>query len=118
MMTAMGKGTTRLCCEPGCGEVLVDAAGGSRCAEHARKPWDRWRVRNPGRSSGYGARWRRLRDAYIAEHPDCEEPECDAPAVDVHHLDRAGPDDATFFDWDNLGSRCARCHRRASRRRR
>ena len=117
-MIAVAKRTsTRLCAEPGCAEVGVDVAGGWRCDEHARAPWDRWRARNPGRSS-YGARWRRLRDAYIAEHPDCEEPECDSPAVEVHHLDHAAPGDATFFDWDNLGSRCTRCHRRASRRRR
>lgn len=59
-MTAVAKrSSTRLCAEPGCGEVGVDAPGGWCCAEHARAPWDRWRACNPGRSS-YGSRWQRL----------------------------------------------------------
>jgi 5-methylcytosine-specific restriction enzyme A len=111
-MIAVAKRTsTRLCAEPGCAAVLVDAAGGSRCAEHARAPWDRWRARNPGRSS-YGARWRRLRDRFIFEHPDCG---CGEPATEVHHIDHAAPGDATFYSWDNLVPVCTRCHRRRGR---
>jgi 5-methylcytosine-specific restriction endonuclease McrA len=113
-MTAVAKRTsTRLCAEPGCPEVGIDVPGGWRCSEHARAPWDRWRRLNPGRSSGYGARWRRLRDAVIAEHPDCA---CGAPAIQVHHIDHAAPGSPTFYDWDNLEAVCSRCHRRASRR--
>src|SRR5262245_28956569 len=66
--------STRLCCEPGCSEVLVDAAPGARCAEHRRAPWDRWRAGQPAaKLSGYGYRWARFRAAIIAERGErCE----------------------------------------------
>ena len=91
---------SHLCAEPGCPVVLEEGPG--RCHDH--------RAASSSGSRGYGTRWRRLRDAYIAEHPDCEE--CGEPAIDVDHLDEARPGDPTFYDWNNLGSKCRSCHRR------
>ena len=66
-------------------------------------------------------KWQRLRAAYIAEHPLCEE--ClkqgkTTAAVDVHHVrsfmstndefERA----ALAFDYSNLRALCRECHTR------
>jgi 5-methylcytosine-specific restriction enzyme A len=111
--TAVAKQTSsKLCAEPGCPEIGTDVAGGWRCPAHLHEPWAAWRAANPGRSSGYGARWRRLRDAYIAEHPTCS---CGQPAGEVHHVDHALPTDSSFLAWDNLEAVCSRCHRRRGR---
>ena len=59
------------------------------------------------------AEWRKLRSAYLAEHPLCEE--CQRrqrveAATDVHHKAprKANPDLA--LAWDNLEALCRRCH--------
>jgi hypothetical protein len=106
----MTKVTTRLCTEPLCDAVLVDALPGARCEKHRRQA-------RPG-SPGYGHRWRKMRDAYIREHPRCEATlpngtRCRELAVDVHHTNNATPaDPAAFYNWDALSSRCRSCHRR------
>lgn len=65
--------------------------------------------------AGYStARWRRVRDAYIAEHPRCER--CGKTADDVHHRDHCRYGDATFFAWANLQALCRPCHRRETGR--
>lgn len=67
---------------------------------------------------GYGHDWRKLRNAYIAEHPFCEM--CDERGVvrdadEVHHV-RAfnGVDDPLRLDWSNLQAVCRRCHQIAT----
>jgi 5-methylcytosine-specific restriction protein A len=90
--------------------VGLDVAGGWRCPEHRRSGWNA-----PPAPEYGGRRWRRLRDAYIAEHPTCER--CGAPAEHVHHRDHARPGDTTFYEWSNLEALCADCHRRATGRR-
>lgn len=59
-------------------------------------------VRRDGRSGavGYGATWRRTRNAYIREHIACER--CGAPAREVHHRDHRGPRGPRGLDWRNL----------------
>jgi 5-methylcytosine-specific restriction enzyme A len=76
--------------------------------------WDRWRTTEEGRrrGRGYGAVWRRVRDAYLAAHPTCER--CGARADEVHHRDHRTPLDPGANDWSNLEALCRRCHRRAS----
>ena len=41
---------------------------------------------------GYGRAWERIRAAYIALHPVCEESACDEALVEVDHIDGRGPD--------------------------
>lgn len=60
---------------------------------------------------GYGRRWRKLRDAYLAEHPLCEICESKGRLVAatlVDHIQpiRLGGED----EWRNLQSLCASCH--------
>jgi 5-methylcytosine-specific restriction protein A len=56
-----------------------------RCPEHRRD------TRPNAVRRGYGARWHRIRAAYLASHPVCEEPGCVVAATDVHHRDGSGP---------------------------
>ena len=106
----MSRPTPHLCAEPGC-PTVVDGAG--RCAEHGSTSWDRWRCSDEGRrrSQGYGWRWTRARNAYLAAHPGCER--CGAGADEVHHRDGRLPTDPGANDWRNLEALCRRCHRRA-----
>ena len=61
---------------------------------------------------GYNSRaWRRVRAAYIAEHPRCEAPGCAAPARIVHHVDHRRPARASRSRWDNLAGLCPHHHR-------
>jgi 5-methylcytosine-specific restriction enzyme A len=94
-------GSPHLCAEPYCTRI-IDGPG--RCPDHQQ----------PARSgtTGYGASWRRARDAYIAAHPRCER--CPAPAVDVHHRDGRHPSEPGANAWHNLESLCRSCHRRAT----
>ena len=88
-----------LCAAPYCAVVLD---GPERyCTQH----------HTAGRSGtpGYGAAWRRVRDAYIATHPQCER--CGKQAIDVHHIDGRHPSDPGANDWRNLQALCRSCHR-------
>ena len=64
-------------------------------------------------------KWQRLRAAYLAEHPTCEQCLAEGrvtPAMDVHHVrsfmstndpfERA----ALAFDYNNLRALCRACH--------
>ena len=101
----MSRTTPHLCAHPGCNVILLNGPG--RCPQHHGTP----RSGTPG----YGARWRRTRNAYIAEFPDCER--CAAigrrvPGLDVHHRDGLGPTGPRGYDWTNLETLCRSCHRR------
>jgi 5-methylcytosine-specific restriction endonuclease McrA len=98
----VSRNTPHLCAEPYCTTILPDGPG--RCPEHRGAP----RSGTPG----YGANWRRIRDAYIAEFPQCEFPGCTKPAVDVHHIDGRHPSEPRANDWTNLESLCRSHHRR------
>lgn len=77
-----------VCRHPGCGK-LIDAAG--HCEKHAalyRKQSDE--RRGNANERGYGRRWQKARDTYLAEHPLCECDDCTArglviPATVVDH---------------------------------
>jgi 5-methylcytosine-specific restriction enzyme A len=96
----VSRRSPHLCAHPGCPVILPDGPG--RCPDHKGRP-------RPG-TRGYGAAWRRARDGYIREHPDCER--CGAPALDVHHRDGRHPSDPGANDWHNLEALCRSCHRR------
>jgi 5-methylcytosine-specific restriction protein A len=64
-------------------------------------------------------RWRRLRRAFLAEHPLCAE--CHQagriePAIDVHHINARESNQEIAFDWDNLQSLCKACHSKKTRK--
>ncbi len=84
--------------------------GGWYCEQHRtqhRAP------RRTGPDHGYSSHtWRKVRDAYIRQHPRCEAIGCTAPAAVVHHRDDRRPNDPGANHWSNLASMCVRCHRR------
>src|SRR5262249_16865739 len=111
----MTRVTTRLCSEPGCREVLVDALAGARCPAHRSTPWARWRASQPAaKVANYGPCWRRFRNAIIAERGARWE-YCgrkDKP-LELPHVDHPGPGSPRFFDPANVKLACVRCHRHA-----
>ena len=99
----------RPCSHPGCA-ALVE---GRFCETHAQanaRDYSRYR-RDPETNRRYGAAWRKIRAAYIAAHPLCEE--CQragrlTPAREVHHilpLSQGGG-----HAVENLMALCTPCH--------
>jgi 5-methylcytosine-specific restriction protein A len=102
----VSRKTPHLCAEPFCPNV-VDGPG--RCPEHRHG-----RARSG--SDGYGAKWRKVRDAYLREHPACEGCGSSGPWLDVHHRDGRSPLEPGANDWHNLQTLCRSCHRRVTER--
>jgi 5-methylcytosine-specific restriction protein A len=87
------------CAEPGCPHKALKSA---RCPVHRRARW------TP--SGGYGWDWRKVRDAYIAEHPTCEWTGCTSPSAEVDHIIRVKVDPSRRLDPTNLRALCRRHH--------
>lgn len=97
------------CAHPGCPQL----SHGRYCEEHQKAIDARYNkyVRDPASRKRYGRAWKRIRDAYMAAHPLCEE--CDlagriTPATEVHHvipLSNGGT-----HSRDNLMALCKICH--------
>lgn len=110
---AMPSKPARPCSAPGCPELTHERF----CPHHAKAENTRYRKyqRDPKINKRYGARWRRIRATYIAQHPLCED--CLAqgkttPVQEVHHilpLEHGGS-----HDFSNLRSLCKPCHSRQS----
>ena len=107
----------RPCGWPGC-PGLVTESRERFCEVHKREYDDEYdRARPPAARRGYGAAWRRLRRAILAERPLCEE--ClklgrIVPATEVHHivpLRLGGTNDPS-----NLQALCKPCHSRKTMR--
>ena len=96
----MARMTPHLCAAP----FARTSWTGPGCAEHRRGS------RSSG-SPGYGSKWARIRNAYIAEHPRCQDCGSSGPWLDVHHVDHARPGDPTFLDSRVLRTLCRSCHR-------
>jgi 5-methylcytosine-specific restriction protein A len=95
----------RPCTYPGCTELVR----GGRCSKHCL-----FVERDPERQRLYGRRWRRMRQAYLAEHPWCEECLSEGryvAATDVHHKERHEGDASKFYGSD-LQALCHACHSR------
>ena len=81
-------GRTSVCTEPGC-PVLTS---GGRCPAHSKQRVQQDRPTTT--QQGYGARWRAVRDPFIAAHPVCQgdgivpgqhHPNCDGRATVADH---------------------------------
>lgn len=104
--------STRHCAVPGCPGY---AENGPYCAEHRRE--SNKVIRDPAVKKRYGYRWEKLRAAYLAQHPLCEE--CQragrlTTATEVHHVVpvvQGGSDDE-----GNLMALCKKCHSRETAR--
>lgn len=106
-----------VCTRPGCRGLVRDgvcSACGPRQRAAQREHDER---RGTAAQRGYGARWRRVRAAYLAAHPlcvECERAGRVVPATDVDHIvarRRGGSD-----EWSNLQALCHACHSRKTAR--
>ena len=97
------------CSYPGCPN-LTDSR---YCEEHklkAGRQYERYE-RTPGIHRRYGAKWKKIRDRYVLEHPVCERCMKEGrltPVEEVHHIvpvKRGGSHDPS-----NLMSLCRSCH--------
>jgi possible bacteriophage endonuclease len=99
------------CSHPGCPELTH----GRYCEQHAKAEDARYRKyqRDPKINRRYGTQWRKIRAAYIAARPlceDCLETGRYTPVQEVHHvlpLEHGGT-----HDFDNLRSLRKPCHSR------
>ena len=102
----------RVCSEPGCPELTENG----KCEEHRKAARARRDARRESAADrGYGACWRKIRTAFLAEHPICID--CGGDAVVPDHdpktrreLVAEGVDDPDDFKY--LKPRCTTCHNR------
>ena len=96
-------------------ECTAIVHGAAYCPTHARQVQQQQDAQRPNAGRrGYGARWRRLRLMFLAEHPLCCDPfgvhrASPALATDVDHI---VPRPAGGDDWENLQALCHVCHSR------
>lgn len=99
------------CSYPGCPELVV----GRFCEKHQKEENKRYEKydRDPSVRRRYGRAWKRIRDAYVLEHPFCEL--CfkrgDIVAVEEVHHKKPLAEGGTH-DKSNLISLCKSCHAR------
>lgn len=102
----MARRVARPCNVPGCPSIAIP--GGGRCQVHEREHRRVVDLKRPSSSArGYGARWRRIRAAYLRVHPICAVEGCGQPATNVDHI-IPRPDGSDR--WDNLQGLCSRHH--------
>ena len=99
----------RPCSHPGCPK-LTD---GRFCEEHAKAEAKRYEQydRDPETRRRYGRVWKRIRDAYVQQHPVCELCQRDGRLVateEVHH--KVPLAEGGTHNRNNLISLCKACH--------
>lgn len=109
--------TLAVCTQPGC-PVLVPGKG--RCSTHGKPA----APRPSTTAQGYGARWRAVRDPFIAAHPQCQgdgtgqhHPSCDGRATVADHdpltrRELVARGDPNPDAWHHLVARSGVCHSR------
>jgi len=97
---------SHICPYPGCIEVIPPST--RYCAKHLRvypRPID---ARPSSAQRGYDAEWRKIRAAYLSQHPFCVVG--GERATEVDHI--VSLKDGGSNDWDNLRSYCKHHHSR------
>ena len=95
----------------GCGRATL-----GRYCERCRTRGNAREERGSAARRGYGWRWRKYREGYLAAHPLCGDPfkrhvGVVRAATDVDHVEPvSGPEDARFWDPANLQALCHACH--------
>ena len=99
----------RPCSFPGCPKLT----SGRFCDDHAKVEAKRYEQydRDPETRRRYGRVWKRIRDAYVKQHPLCEL--CQqhgrfVPTEEVHH--KVPLTEGGTHDKSNLISLCKSCH--------
>lgn len=113
------KRPLRPCSYPGC-SALVESG---RCEKHRATDKQKMREYNRKRYAEYqhmyGARWKKARKVFLAEHPLCAECERQGkivPATVVDHIVPHKGDYDLFWDQDNWQPMCGPCNSRKAAR--
>lgn len=106
MLCNMPQRPLRPCPRPGCGQLTR----GGPCERHRRQSE---RDRGSASARGYGRRWQKAREIYLAEHPWCAE--ClrhghRVLAQEVDHIIPHRGDPALFWRRSNWQSLCKTHH--------
>ena len=92
---------------------------GGRTQQKTRK---RFGQRGSSTKRGYGSRWQKYREHYMAAHPlcvTCEAKGKTVPATVIDHIvEVSGPDDPLFWEAGNHMALCRDCHERKHGRKR
>lgn len=99
----------QFCAARGCG-VLVERG---RCAKHQRARTVEHRRYQHGDAAYSSRRWRRVRAAYLAEHPICVDCRAEGRprlATEVDHVVSHRGDPRLFWDHANFAGRCKSHH--------
>ena len=107
----MPRKPKRSCSYPG----YPNLTDGRFCEKHQKEENKRYEKydRNPVASRRYGRVWKRVRDAYVKEHPFCEEcfkKKILLPVEEVHHIKPLS--EGGNHNKSNLISLCKSCHAR------
>src|SRR6185312_867742 len=104
------------CAQHGCPALV--GRGERYCPAHQRAEWKQQNARRGTKTErGYDAAWRRLRIAFLSQHPLCECDDCAARGRQLlaevvdHRISIAERPDLRL-DWDNLRAMSKRCHDR------
>lgn len=97
-----------------CGQHKSDAEKHAAAARKAREA-RRTAFKGSSAKRGYGYRWQKLRNRFIAQHPFCEQ--CMKQgrltiATDIDHIKPHRGDPILLFDEENLQALCHACHSR------
>jgi 5-methylcytosine-specific restriction protein A len=90
--------------------VCGKAADGPYCDEHK---YGRDRYRKSSAKRGYGHKWRKAREIYLARHPlcvNCKNKKLIVSASVVDHIKPHKGDDTLMWDEDNWQPLCKKCH--------
>ncbi|MCY9543375.1 HNH endonuclease [Paenibacillus alvei] len=107
----VGLSPKKPCKKPGCGELTREGF----CSEHAKSARKYDCVRESSSKRGYGRRWRKYREDYLARHPLCVCDECrrkvvPLPADVVDHIQPHKGDYKLFWNPKNHQPMNKRCH--------
>lgn len=74
---------------------------------------DSWRQGKNSTQRGYGYRWQKAREGYLAKHPLCVQCEREGKVVvatDIDHIIPHRGDETLFWDRTNWQPLCHSCH--------
>src|SRR5688572_14863534 len=98
----------RFCSAPSCSEKVTTGF----CSSHKQQQ-RKVQTRYQHGATAYGRPWRRIRDAWLAEHPLCVYCQAEGRvevAREVDHIIPHKGDDILYRDRNNLQSLCTRHH--------
>lgn len=107
----MPRKPKRPCSFPGCPELTE----GRYCEKHRHLEDKRYNHfdRSPAAKRRYGRAWQKIRNAYAAKHPYCEQCFAEGRMVMMEHVHHIKPlAEGGTNDESNLISLCKSCHSR------